>query len=281
MDNQLATLMGRIGMILEFVSFWLVAPEIIGESRLEAFGMWLRGLNRRLDDLARNRWVGYVMSALLFGLAAFLAGGLQDSPAVRQLPIYPGGWDYISPMPIAVLATFTVIYSQFAVGIWFVANGWLGSNLSEFRIVGRVGVIIGCALFSYGLGFMTFELIQALSNRAQWWLALIVIGWGVACVVLWVLMTFHFTNWSVWLITIIIYNFGAWTILHHIAGGTASSLGGAALIGLLSLNMLASAPLVERFAFLMVRKRPLRMQLLIIGAVVYVVSFLLQFGASF
>jgi hypothetical protein len=45
MNPELAAWLNRIGVLLEFFSFWLVAPEFLGEERLKRMEAWMeRGL---------------------------------------------------------------------------------------------------------------------------------------------------------------------------------------------------------------------------------------------
>jgi hypothetical protein len=57
----------RVGMLLEFLSLWLAAPELLGEERLKAWG-------RQLE-----RWLQVIVVMLWFLLFAFLWAAVSDA----------------------------------------------------------------------------------------------------------------------------------------------------------------------------------------------------------
>ena len=63
--------LNRVGLILDFLSFWLAAPEILGEDRLRAVEATLkRGLKGWLQRAPR--WFSEFLSAAFFALVMFV-----------------------------------------------------------------------------------------------------------------------------------------------------------------------------------------------------------------
>jgi len=134
----------RVGIVLEFTSFWFAAPEIVTEIRQDG-GQWLRTLERRIEQWVRvfpaTAWavttvaaalgtallvlvlLGRVAAAVLAAVA--VAGGLMAVVRYGEAAVEAAAGVMVSVMMLAM--TVAVLKGAFRRGEGLVTSPWMWS----------------------------------------------------------------------------------------------------------------------------------------------------------
>lgn len=147
--------LNRIGIILEFLSFWLAAPEILGEERLRALERGVeRGLEKQLPRALTLMW----LVGTFLGVAVFFLF-LRLRPAAIQFFKFLVGLTLGAGLQIArVAAESPEDETKPAKPKWLPQRAW---PLFEPRIEWSFLTVV-CG----GLFFASFAAVSAWSARA-------------------------------------------------------------------------------------------------------------------
>jgi hypothetical protein len=122
-NHDLSDWLNRIGLILGFFSFWLAAPEFIGEERL-------RSWEKRLGKLIA---VGFPLMVTVAGL---IVGGTQDSSFAKAHPV----WFAMAFIPLMGLLIAWRLQNLLA--------EWIVAKLTNDAHVRRSALALGAGLFT-------------------------------------------------------------------------------------------------------------------------------------
>ena len=156
----------RIGLTLQFISLWLVTPEIIGQARMTQAADYLRDVNARKQAQAQKRlqrtvkmvkdpgWVGLLMLFVVIGLEqAFFTFARQGSGhhghtaaripfSLSNLAVVTIGNGAVALLALAFLASYHLVIS------W--ARGALRLLLDAGARTPHRFLLTGASLFSVG-----------------------------------------------------------------------------------------------------------------------------------
>ena len=157
----------RVGIVLEFLSFWLAAPEILGEERL-------RKLERRLERGVR--WLPLMIILLYLGLTLLVGKGgmrlLEELQELASMATAVVAWQVVMAASLTLVMILVMIILSPGRSLRSLTNRevvvlailWLvmlGTLVDQIRLVQR--------------GFPPEELIGAhlfVALGAMWWIAL-------------------------------------------------------------------------------------------------------------
>jgi hypothetical protein len=137
MSHELGNLLNRIGMVLGFLSFWLIAPELIGEHRLQS---WERSFAKTLS------WLVYIGALLAVIVLEFIVYAFIYYIVVYLIRSSRGA-ALIEALPDTLVGIF------FVVAVWLFADLYdplaerLVSRLANDARVRRRALLFGAALF--------------------------------------------------------------------------------------------------------------------------------------
>jgi hypothetical protein len=132
MNPELADWLNRISLILGFLSFWLVAPEFIGERRLKS---WETAL---ASGLLKMPLILRIVSALCVLIGAALYGIEWVSSAV-----------FSHPLNLAIPAWFAVpFYISIFLNITEPLTPWAVKKLANDSNVRQRSFFVGAILFT-------------------------------------------------------------------------------------------------------------------------------------
>jgi uncharacterized membrane protein YozB (DUF420 family) len=131
MTHELSDLLNRIGMALGFLSFWLVAPEFIGEERLRS---WEQALATGLLKAPKAlKWSLAVMT--LAAVVVYVVRSLSTWPPIR-FPDVPQWWVLVLALTSATMLTAEVLITPIV------------SRLANDNRVRQSALLLGAALFT-------------------------------------------------------------------------------------------------------------------------------------
>lgn len=189
----------RIGMALEFLSFWLVTPEILGEERLRTAQRWVR---ETLQGVMR--WW-----KILFGLAVVMAIPSFFVVALDTQAFTNWEIDIIDPhsgLNMPALFTWMAGSWGLSVGVWSVIRS-AGSH-AEFQ--GYTGVFFHTVIWAIAIFSLFFAVFLAgavltipfvnepLIPHLSWGWSIVAGLTGVSALIIAIMGAFGWSNWRVW-----------------------------------------------------------------------------------
>jgi len=266
----------RVGVVLEFLSFWLAAPEIVTEIRRDE-GEWLRALERRVE-----RGIRVLPTVLVLVTVVGFAGSvlLYMGERANVLSVPPEGRSALETVGFITglnLATVTTILFQSSpfVSVSSRAEGerltegarrllggfdrWLWMLLGSYHVIrlarlawrANAWVWLGGALLAALALALEVVLLIKQPSRALVWAAMAVMVTGVMVALMWAGVG---TGWVNRLLALAMVPV-PWIMLHE----------------------RIFPPLLRTLA----DDRRIRQRSLAVGAVLFVVGFLLQLIATF
>jgi hypothetical protein len=145
MTREHADLLNRVGMGINFVSFWFAVPELIGEVRLKAWEKSLAGFLSYLPSALKK--AAYRLSALVF---LILIARLVENKLTRHMviPALPQGWT----VALAALFALSVLFQM--VGPWWV------SKLANDNDIRQTSFLVGAVLFTLAFALQFWATFQ-------------------------------------------------------------------------------------------------------------------------
>lgn len=135
MTREHADLLNRIGMGLNFVSFWCVTPEFIGKDQLKSWERAIENFLRMMPPiLKKTLWMFLVVSG------AFVALRYEEKRRTGHMvtPGLPQGW----PIALMVLMVLYLAFQTFGLSLL--------SKLEEDDDARRKSMVIGAVFFTLG-----------------------------------------------------------------------------------------------------------------------------------
>ena len=132
----------RVGIVLEFLSFWLVAPEILGEERLRALERRAEWGISRLPYLMLlpvglvSVWASYQTGSLGLALALVVAllAALASVTAVLSLVLQRAWLDRVSRVSLYLLVVLETVSLAISRRAWYwgavVLLAWVGASVA-------------------------------------------------------------------------------------------------------------------------------------------------------
>jgi len=136
----------RVGILLEFLSFWFAAPEILGEERLKALERRAEWGISRLPYLMFlpvglvSAWAAYQAGSLGLALALVLAllGALASVTAVLSLVLQRAWLERVSWVSLCLLVVLETVLLAISRRAWYwgavVLLAWVGTSVAGVRL---------------------------------------------------------------------------------------------------------------------------------------------------